>query len=327
MVLKKFTRVSQLLRSGGLKEGHFAKDLELSDPIVPALEYFLSLQQVIGFNQKFRDLGEKPLGSMTKNDRQVQWASLCAEFGAIYLLGRTLGIKIIGFDQKSPRAQRAEANCDLLALIHGHHTFIEVKRKAAEDKQLLPGLLYEKLRLLGLPFNISIELIDRNYNCSALDTQLSKLWCYVKAFQSKPGRPINSRPASFNAGAFRVSFVAKSDPESAPIECFSPDSIEELKSYLLGPGGAGKDGTLMKPMTIQAREKGADYLFCRTPKWGNWRDIVGRCFANVTCKNAQTYFTSDRTVLDLRGIVLFSRYDDFCIINNLNAKDGARIVA
>lgn len=318
-----FPQVQKLLQSGAFTENHFAKDLELSDPIVPALEYFLSLDAITGFDEKFKDLKQKPLGPKTTNDRRVQWASLCAELGAICLLGRTLGIDIVGFEQESPRAQRPKANCDVLALVHGNLTFIEVKRNAAEDKQLLPELLDEKLSALGLPLSIATELVDRNYDCSDLEVKLKELLRHVELFQAQinAGRATRPRPAPFDAGTFRVSFTGPNNPNSAPLEYFLPVFAEQLKPYLLGPGAPGKDGTPMKPMTTQAIEKGADYLFCRTPKWGDWAEIVGKCFTSVRYRNARTYFTLDATMLALGGIVLFSRYDDFCVINNLHAKD------
>ena len=83
----------------------------------------------------------------------------------------------------------------------------------------------------------------------------------------------------------------------------------------------------MMPMVDQVIEKGADYLFCRAPHWESGKKIVEECFANVTYSNDRTYFTTDPALSNLRGIVLFARYDRFCIVNNLNVDDGNWLVA
>lgn len=326
--MEDFPRVQQLLESGAFRENHFAAHMEASDPIIPALEYFLSLEQVTGFSGKFRDIKEKPLGQKTTNERRVQWASSCAELGAIYLLGKTLDIVIIGFDQKSPQATRPNSNCDVLVTINGHLTFIEVKRNAAEDKQELPELLEESLAALALPYSMTTELVDRYYDCSNLSVRLSELTQHVKIFENSRKSARRARqPPPFNAGDdFRVVFGAKSDDPMA-LAFFLPVFTTQLKSYLVGSAATGKDGKPMPSMATQAAAKGADYLFCRIPTWNrSWQEIVDECFVSVTYRGGRTFFTTDSGLLNLRGVVLFSSYDNFCIVNNLN-KDGPWLVA
>jgi len=65
-----------------LPKDHFAAGLNSKDPIAPAIEYFLSLKAVRGFEKKRRELLEKPTGPPSLNERQLQWASLCAEMGS-----------------------------------------------------------------------------------------------------------------------------------------------------------------------------------------------------------------------------------------------------
>jgi hypothetical protein len=322
-------RVQKLLQSGAFAGDHFACHLQCSDPIVPALEHFLSLEATRGFEEKLRDLRTKPRGPKTTNQRRIQWASLCAELGAIHLLGKTLRANIVGFERVSPRARRQNARCDLLAMVHGRRLFIEVKRNAAEDKQVLPELLEENLRERRLPFTVAIELRDRNYDCSDLGLKLADLDRHLESFetQTKVERVGRTRPPSFNAGAFCVSFVKPSVPNSTPQTYFSPVFGDQLKPYLLGPGAPGKNGLPMKPMVEEADEKGADYLFCRVPRWEDWAEIIGKCFADIEERDARTFFSRDTTMLSLSGIVLFSRYDDFCIINNLRMTDRSWLLA
>jgi hypothetical protein len=138
--------VQQFLEAKLFGPDHAAHYLSLSDRIVPALEYFLSLKNVRGYAAKLEEIRTKPIGSPKKNDRRIQWASLCAEIGAICLLGKTLEIRIVGLEEVSPRTTRPKANCDIVAVVNGDLKFFEVKRNAAEDKQFLPDILEEKLK-------------------------------------------------------------------------------------------------------------------------------------------------------------------------------------
>ncbi len=76
----------------------------------------------------------------------------------------------------------------------------------------------------------------------------------------------------------------------------------------------------MVPMVPQAILKGADYLMCRVTNWKDWPEIVEHCFQEFTHTGGVTYFADDLRLGALNGIVLFARYDDFCIINNLRAR-------
>lgn len=329
MTDRTFVRVQQLLESGALGEEHYAASLDLSDPIVPALEYFLSLEHVAGFQGKLTELKTNPVGPITRNDRRVQWASLCAEFGAIRLLGRLLGVRIVGLDQASPRARRPGSNCDVVAVVNGGLVFVEVKRNAAEDKQVLPELLEKRLGELDLPFSISGELLDRNYDCSDLEQRLVEVAAHVAEFERWRAEglcPAERVPVPLDAGAFRAHFHDRAEVTGGG-QYFAPVFADDLRPYLIGPGGVGRDGARMIPMAEQASEKGADYLFCRVQAWEGWPDTVAECFGPATYKNERTYFVATPDMNDLRGIVLFSRYDEFCIINNLAVDRGGWLAA
>lgn len=314
-----FTRVKRLLDSGVFTACHFAAKLSLGDPIVPALEYFLSLEHVDGFSGKLHELRTKPVGSAHSNRRRVQWASMCAELGAIHLLGCTLGVPLVGFDKPSPKANRPRSNCDIVARINDRLVHVEVKRNATEDSQVLPELLDDRLRELGSELNVGItgELLDRNYDCSDIEPRLIQIRQHVEA-QRATTRGLQR--SFFSLGAFRV-LLSNGD---LPMQFYTPLSLDEVRKKLLGPGGVGRDGVPMQPLVPQAIDKGADYLFLRMPRVesAEWGEIVQTLFPNQTykCGSDRLYVTSDRTLQGLRGIALFARYDDFCIVGTSAAE-------
>ena len=316
--------VEKFLADKPFGPNHAAHDLTLCDPIVPALEYFLSINAVSGHSRKLDDIKSKPVGTPCKNDRLIQWASLCAEIGAICLLGKTLGLEIVGLEQVSPRSPRSKANCDIVSLVNGDLKYFEVKRNAAEDKQCLPELLEQRLNQLKseLPFGMMPQLLDRDYDCTGLDEKLSRIKDHVAAFQrhKREGRLAGEcRPPAFQDEAFEVVFYPKS-PEDGGGESDSPVDLEELSKKLLGPGAKGRDGKPMTPMVQKAAKQGADYLVCRVPKWVDWTKIVEKVFEDTSYSNGVTYFSKDPRLDPLEGVVLFAKYDDFCIVNNLRAR-------
>lgn len=317
--------VERFLTENPFAPNHAAHDFDLSNPIVPALEYFLSLDAVPGHAGKLKDITNKPVGTPRTNNREIQWASLCAEFGAICLLGKTLGLEIVGFDQVSPRSSRPNANCDIVAVVNGENKYFEVKRNAAEDKQTLPELLEQRLEQLQreISFGMTPELVDRNYDCTDLDEKFCRLKDHVAQFQQQKdqGHRTGRHPPGFRDTAFEVLFHEKGTLAYEGGHYFSPVDFEALAKKLRGPGGTGRDGGPMIPMVKQAAEKGGDYLVCRVPKWGHpWSEIVGKIFDPFSHDHGVTYLSKDPRLNPLEGVVLLAQYDDFCIVNNLRAK-------
>lgn len=303
-----FPRVKRLLDSGQFTAGHFAANLSLRDPIVPALEYFLSLEHVDGYSGKLDELRTQPVGPAHTNSRRVRWASICAELGAIHLLGCTLDVPLVGFDKTSPTAIRHSSDCDIVARVNDRLVYVEVKRNATEDSQVLPELLDNRLRELAGELNVSItgELLDRRYDCSDIEERLIQIKQRVEALRATTR---GLQRTYVRLGAFRVLLSIG----NIPMQFYTPLSLDEVRKKLLGPGGVG-----MQPLVSQAIDKGADYLFHRMPRVdsADWGEIVQALFPNLTCnsRSDRLYVTSDRTLHGLRGIALFARYDDFCIV-------------
>lgn len=312
-----FPRVQRWLATADLPEDHQARDLSLSDPIVPALEYFLSLQCVPGFERRFKNLEREATGPASRITGERDWASKAAELGAIRLIGRELGLPLLGFDQPSPRAARASSDCDVVAEVEGKSTYFEVKRRSSEDLQTPPRLLRDELTKLDVPYSLSVEMHDRNYGCEDLNKILAGLSTFLDFMHEPENRDLwwgwETVPPAFPAGPFTLWFHEK-DTDSGLSEHLECDTRAALRTWLLRK-------------LQEARGKGADYLMTRVDPAGPWGDLVVEYFGAADQDGPRTYSVTDAELDGLRGLVLFSHYDRFCIVNNQLTSHGPHLSA
>lgn len=263
-VVDQYPLVRKFLKTNPFCKEHAAHGLTLSYHIVPALEHFFSLEHVNGYHSKLFDILHKPLGSCRTNERTIQWASLCAEIGALYLLGKNLCLTIHGLEVASTRAERPRATCDISAAVKdGPTIYFEVKRKSAEDKQDLPDFLSRRLEELQAYINYGVipELIDRNYNCENIEERIEDIKDHVRGFERmRHDFPQLKKPIPFECKEFRILFSAEIKKDIASSYFFQPISAEEISKHLFGPGGKSRNSRDMKPLVQQAIDKGADYL-------------------------------------------------------------------
>ncbi len=141
------SRAPMLLKNliSSLPTGHPAHgyDRRYSASFFMVVDYFLSLDDLLGFNEKFdcfRAFEIDPNRSdKEQTDKEIAWASLCTEFDAYYVVGRCLGLGIHGFEQLSPRRQRGRnQKCDFCAKQGDATLYFEVKRKSGEERNSLP---------------------------------------------------------------------------------------------------------------------------------------------------------------------------------------------
>jgi len=325
-------QVKEILEDKLLLEKAVRRHWEISDdPIFPTIEYFLSLENVSGFEKKRKDFLCKlsPKNRDEKNDVMQALESVFAEFGAMLLLGKELRLPIVGFDQISPKKE-SNKDFDIVAVLNGRPTFFEVKRNCREIKQSVPEKLKEALYSysLELPYDFAVELKKRDYKWSDsnIEKLLGELKWYIAHIRSRleargldMDQSISTFPTFVNS-EIKVLFSEKS--RIAPcMEFYDAVTIKDLRSFLLESGRMGKDGKEMVPMVKQAEKKGADYLICNVPGWDTFNEIVEGCFEELNFRNRLTFFTRDVRFGSLSGIVLFTKYDNFCIINNLQPRN------
>jgi len=247
--MKRFPRATHWLKAAELEEGHPAKRIGPSDPILPALEFFLSLDHLPGFPRRLNLLEKEPSGELHRNTALVKWASHCAELGAISLLGQELGLEISGFDQTSPRALRPASDCDVVAEYASVRLFFEVKRRSLEDLQTPPPLLRARLLELDIPYSMSVEILDADYDCGELDQSMEELGKHLELMLDPENRsiwwPHEPAPPPWSTQGFCVRFYEKDESFGLPV-LFSPLSESQVWRWLLDQKAQG------------ARDKGAD---------------------------------------------------------------------
>jgi len=306
-----FPAVDQFLNSNELADGHCMLTMGPEDPILPALEYFLSLKGIKGIRERRLKLAGEPVERPNTNRGILSWAGICAELGAIRLLGKELRLKLTGFDAASPRRVRKKSDCDIRANVEGASLYFEVKRNAKEDAQMIPTKLAEALAEIGRKHGFSLvpQLKIREYDCQNLDAVLSKIEAQII---HKPYTPMIDLPE------LEV-MVEKETPQIHGVHFFSTPLPRDVSSWLIEEGHIGKDGKPMTPMAKQAQNKGADYLMCRVPAWDSLHTIINRSLSPVTRIKDHIYESADPRLGTLSGIVFFHKYDRFSIVNRSNS--------
>lgn len=281
-----------------------------------AMEFFLSLEKLDGFEEKRRSILNVRRGPSATNNRQVQQQSWQAELNAFYLLAHSLCVELVGFDQISEKARRARSNCDVAIRINGEKAYVEIKKKSAEDKQSPPEYLEERLAKLDLPFDIVPELLDRDYDCSDIDAQLLDLKKHVAKFMVKPRKPRERPPPFFNR-SFRVLFFEKGKAQDVS-SFFCPDFENQIRDYIVGP--KHQTSAVKVSKIEEALDKGADYLFVSVPSWDTLEQIAKACFGDARRISDHSYFSESRMFGGLYGVVLFSDACTYCVVNRLSAR-------
>ena len=204
------------------------------------------------------------------------------------------------------------SNCDVVVLLKNREVFVEIKRKSAEEKQILPELFEDRLAGLQLPFGIIPELFCRNYDCSDLDSQIEGLRDHVRQFESNPS-PRLRFPPPFVCTSFKIWFRAKGIED---LSFFQPDFDTQIKSYIVGAQEPGARNSSKRPMIIEALEKGADYLFVDVPSWCGTAQLAEACFGEIRKLTENFFLSSSSAFCGLAGVALIADAQRFSLVSN-----------
>ncbi len=265
----------------------------------------------------------EPINQGTTNQGEVQFHSICAEFRTMYLIGETFGLTITGFDEISPKAKR-QTDCDIVAEFKDEKLYFEAKAKCNEVSQSLPDALIEALNTIESRYTLTPELRDRSYNCENMDTLLGKIRDHITEFENQKesgSSNEDNEPMPYCDEEINIYFaIKKYDEPTCTTTLFDCDVLDDVHSYIFEEGKSGKDGKPMIPKIKQAQNKGADYLVCRVNPRDKLNDVVSYCFKSVKPQTDRTCYCGDTRLGILRGVILFSDYDNYVIINNLNSE-------
>ena len=136
-IKEKFPKTYSFIIRNELDDNNYISNISVDDPIMEPLEFFLGLKEIKGYKEKVNEIKRNAIKTPDSNDGIIQWASICAEIGAIYIIVTKLNYKILGFEQKSPRS-KSNKTCDIEAIKDGYNQYFEVKRKCSQTAQKLP---------------------------------------------------------------------------------------------------------------------------------------------------------------------------------------------
>ncbi len=144
----------KLKSQGQIQPGSCASMVWENDPNLPSINYFLSLDGIPGFDSKRKKFLQGHKNLPENNSREVEFAAQLAEFKAMLLISKDLGLTIVGLDQSPPGFKN---DCDIVAKLNGKDTFFEVKNRSKEDTRKPPESLlqtvYEAVCEAVLPFD------------------------------------------------------------------------------------------------------------------------------------------------------------------------------
>lgn len=304
-----------------LRPDHPALTYSTKQAFLETVEHFLSLEGLRGFEEKQKQFLDQSCGNGTTNDGVVAWRAFCAEMEAIRLLGQDLGLRLTGFERESANSHDPGKTCDIAAIVNGRESFFEVKSKSAEEKQIPPPRLKEALAELKkrLPYDFTPGLLCRHYDCSTLGRDIDEIERHATNRLNLDAS--RSVPISFRNDRLEVVFHEKRR-KNATAHYFDPDSVKDIRCFLLGDGAAGNDGKPMVPKVREVQEeKGADYLICRIPCWDPISDVAQKCFDHCTQSGRRSFRSQEQRLGQLRGVILFTDHANFCVVNNENSRE------
>ena len=98
-IKEKFPKTYSFIIRNELDDNHYISNINVDDPIMEPLEFFLGLKEIKGYKEKINEIKRNAIKTPDSNDGIIQWASICAELGVIYIIAKKIDYEILGFEQ------------------------------------------------------------------------------------------------------------------------------------------------------------------------------------------------------------------------------------
>lgn len=272
-----------LLSDVRVPSGHYVRSVMPGHPMVPHIEFFLSLSGVPGFAEKYEEFfcRRQAVADEYSVAPQVQWTNICAELVAIRLLGATLGLEICEF----PAAQSTAPTCDVVAVLNGVRTSFEVKNCGFEAVRQAPTQLRASLG----------SFVCEGYHITAIDLP----WAEKVFDPPSIARLREQIERKVQEEVCECQEIGLPQPENLVIDTDTP-KVEVFLSRQVTRHGknvltlyqplpvsrictalTGKNSKKQQSLIAEAGRKGAHYLMYGIPAWESFENILDTCFTNV----------------------------------------------
>ena len=132
----------------------------------------------------------------------------------------------------------------------------------------------------------------------------------IRSHLSNPAQVViaKSKPLPFTNPRLQIHFRKGSKQHSA--HYLTADTPEEIRAWLFDDSR----GESTVCMVDKAIRQGADYLTCHINAWDSCDDIAKACIPGMVRVKARIFEANDLALKTLRGLIFFSRFDDFCVV-------------
>ena len=322
--MDKYPLTYNFISKAGLNPNHFLNFINDENENISAFELFFSMENLPGFSKKLeREIKTKLIQNPSSINGEIQWASICAELTAIQLVFKKYGVEISGFDQHSPRSLKENNDCDFSGIWQGETLYFEVKNNSKEESQDIPQILLDELKQIKWGYTLFIEAKCRYLKITNTNKIIQDIKKHIADHNEWKNKYVPSGvelfPGKFHTDKFIIRFLPQSKYVDS-LRYFTPPSLQDICSFLFGVNMP--NNSTMTPKIEEARQKGADYLICRLPRFQEFHEIIDKCFKLIKKKEKSIYIVSGDLIKGIVGVILFNKKGEHCLI--LNADDNQK---
>ena len=298
------------------------------------IEYFLTHHKnIANGNELAKKLLEHGKQELNFSDRH----SLLSELEAFYLLHGKLSLDVYGYE---PNIAGQKKKPEFSVRANNKDVYFEVKDKCSEVVQKVPKKINDLFKEIEKKHcdkylivvteveNLSYQDLGQPDNLNLIEKAVQERLTTIELYKilQRSDRHSSTIKIPINKGTVIISIRRKDDKIQERPEYFTPDRIDDIRTWLFEESVSKKTGEKMIPMVKQAENKGADYLMCRIPFWRNLNasffDYIKPLFSDIKLIKTNFAISKDNELGNLSGMIIFcslgSLNDDYIIVSNSN---------